>query len=131
MRLRKSLVGLLAGVVMAGIIAAPIPASAQNWRDLIHRRQQTKNTWRDIAIGAGALGVYGLLKHDSTLTFAGIAGALYSANRYEQDRRSESRMDRARASMFSRGSFYRNGHRYTRHTVYRNGQKYYQFRRDD
>ena len=91
------------------------------------RRQQTKNEWRNLAIGAGLIGVLGLLKHDSTLTFAGAAGALYSAYRYEQDRKSQSREARARAYYFSQPYFYRDGVRYDRRTVQRSGQRYYQF----
>ena len=120
----------LAAVAMAGTITVPISASAQDWRDKeSSHRQSTKNQWRNIGIGSAALGLFGLLKHDNTLMFAGAAGALYSANRYEQDRKSQSKTDHARANMFSKTSFYRNGHKYVRHTVYKNGHKYYQFRR--
>jgi len=76
------------------------------------------------------VGLLGLVKHDNTLMFAGTAGALYSANRYEQDRRSQSKIDHARAEMFSRRSFDRDGRHYTRHTVNRDGQTYYQYRRE-
>ncbi|HZO91950.1 MAG TPA: hypothetical protein VFB38_26775 [Chthonomonadaceae bacterium] len=119
----------LATLVMAGsIVLPPVAVNAQrNLDQASHHRQETKNQWRNIAIGAGALGVLGLLKHDSTLTFLGTAGALYSLNRYEHDRKSQSSIDRARAAYFSRPYFYRNGHRYTRKTVWRNGHKYYQF----
>lgn len=91
------------------------------------RRQQTKNEWRNIAIGSGAVAILGLLSKDSTLTFVGAAGALYSAYRYEQDRKSQSRLDRTRAAYFSRPYFYRDGVRYDRRTVVKNGSKYYQF----
>ena len=104
-----------------------------NSRDWRHResdrRQQTKNEWRNIAIGAGAVGVLGLLKKDNTLMFAGAAGALYSLNRYEQDRRSQSQLERTRSEYFSRPYFTRDGQRFERRTVTRNGQKYYQFYR--
>ena len=96
-------------------------------QQLSDRRQQTKNEWRNIAIASGALAVYGLLKKDNTLTFAGAAGALYSLNRYEQDRRSQSAIDRARASYFSRPYFVRDGARFNRRTMIKNGQKHYQF----
>src|SRR5438067_420536 len=68
-------------------------------------RQDTKNEWRNIAAGAGALGVLGLLSGDRTLAFAGTAGALYSLNRYEQDRRSQRREERLRAEYFGRPYF--------------------------
>ncbi len=90
-------------------------------------RQQTKNNWRNLAIGAGAVALYGYLKHDPTITFVGAAGALYSLNRYEQDRRSQSAASHARAVFFSRPYFVRDGHRYTRRTVTRHGLHYYQF----
>jgi len=119
---------LLAATMLGGIALTPMTAKAQRWLDQAsHHRQQTKNTWRNVAIGAGAVGVYGLLKHDNTLAFAGAAGALYSASRYEHDRKSQSRIDRARYSYFSKDHFYRNGHRYNRRTVTRNGHRYYQF----
>lgn len=95
------------------------------------RRQQTKNEWRNIAIGAGLVGVVGLLKKDNTLFFGGSAGALYSLWRYEQDRKSQNSMDRARAEYFSRPYFVRDGRRYDRRTVSQNGQQYYRFECDD
>ena len=99
-------------------------------RDWLSRhRQETKNEWRNIAVGAGAVGVLGLLQHDKTLAFIGGAGALYSLNRYEQDRRSENRADRLRSQYFSRPYFYRDGVRYDRRVVNRDGSRYYRFER--
>ena len=95
------------------------------------RREQTKNEWKNLGIAGGVLAVLGLLNNDSTLTFAGAAGALYSAYRYEQDRKSQNRVDRARAYYFSQPYFNRDGHRYERRDVNRNGQRYYQFVRCD
>jgi hypothetical protein len=106
---------------------APVTVQAQSLNDLLKRRQDKKNEWRNIAIGSGALGILGLLRKDNTLFFAGTAGALYSAWRYEQDRKSQSRLQRARASYFSRDHFVRDGVRYNRRTVTRNGKRYYQF----
>jgi hypothetical protein len=112
-------------VCMTGVTAtAPSIAAAQSQ---YQHRQDTKNQWRNLAYIAGALGLYGLVKHDNTLFFAGLAGALYSAQRYEHDRKSQSNMERLRAQMFSRQSFYRDGHKYVRKTTYKNGQKYYYF----
>lgn len=93
------------------------------------RRQQSKNEWRNIAYLSGAAAILGLLKHDKTLTFAGTAGALYSLYRYEQDRKSQNRLDRLRASYFSQPYFYRDGVRYDRRLVSRDGERYYQFSR--
>ena len=103
MKTKSMMTGLMAATFLGGTLAAPLTASAQDWRDKASsHRQQTKNQWRNIAIGAGALGVLGLLKHDNTLTFAGTAGALYSLNRYEQDRKSQSAHSRARANWYHR-----------------------------
>lgn len=90
-------------------------------------RQKHKNEWRNLAIAAGAISIIGLLNKDSTLTFAGAAGALYSAYRYEQDRKSQNRLNRARAYYFGRGWFERDGRRYERRTVWKGGKKHYRF----
>jgi hypothetical protein len=126
MNFKSILTGALALAVLSSTMLAPVSALA-NGGDQGKHRQQKKNEWRNLAIGSGALAILGLLKHDGTLTFLGAAGALYSANRYEQDRRSQNRASHGRYVMFHRGSFVRNGHRYSRRTVYRHGHKYYQF----
>ena len=92
-------------------------------------RQKTKNEWRNLAIAAGGVAAYGILRKDPTIAFAGAVGALYSLNRYEQDRRSQNSIDRARASLFSQPYIYRDGDRYERCLVERNGQRYYRFER--
>jgi len=120
--------GLLAVAATAGMMGAPTVAIGQSRQDgASQHRQQTKNQWRNIGIGSAAVGLLGLVKHDNTLTFAGAAGALYSANRYEQDRRSQSHTRRARAELFRRQSYDRNGHHYVRQTVKRDGQSYYRY----
>ena len=125
--MKRSGAGFLAAIFASAALLAPISSGAQSLQDQSDRRQKTKNEWRNLAIGSGVVALYGLLKHDSTITFAGAAGALYSLHRYEEDRKSQSRIDRARAAMFSRRSFTRNGKRYVRRTVRRNGRSYYQF----
>jgi hypothetical protein len=127
MKLKGLIAGMMALLMVGGFLAAPSTASAQSYAS--RHRQQTKNQWRNAAYAGAGLGLLGLMNHDSTLTFLGAAGAVYSANRYEQDRKSQSRMDRARAYYFSRGYFRRNGHIYRRQTTYRNGKKYYYFKR--
>lgn len=123
---KKTIAAAAAAAVMVSAVLGP--ASAQDWRERESRhRQQTKNTWRNLSIGAGAVGLYGLLKHDNTLAIAGAAGTLYSLNRYEHDRKSQSKTDHERARYYSRSSFYHNGHRYDRRLVRRNGHSYYQF----
>lgn len=76
-------------VALAGMIVAPMTAQAQSRYD---RRNQTKNEWRNLAIGAGAIGVFGLLKGDKNLMLGGLAGAAYSGWRYEQDRKAQSQL---------------------------------------
>ncbi len=124
MKSRTIGVSLLAAAVIGSSALLPAAVGAQSWRQ---HRQNMQNQWRDIAIGSGALGVLGLLKHDNTLTFAGGAGALYSLYRYEQDKNSSNAQARARAAYFHRRYFYRDGVRYDRRTVRRNGHEYYQF----
>ncbi len=91
------------------------------------RRAQTKNEWKNIAIAAGLVTAFGLIKHDNRITFAGAAGGLYALWRYEQDRKSQSELDRLRANYFSRPYFVRDGTQYDRRLVTRNGEQYYQF----
>lgn len=127
MRFRSMIAVLLAALMVGSFTALPSVASAQSKAS--KHRQKTKNEWRNAAYAGAGLGLLGLLNHDSTLTFVGTAGALYSANRYEQDRKSQSKIDRARAYYFSKGSFRRNGHTYRRYTTTRKGKKYYYFKR--
>lgn len=119
---------MIAAGVLAGSLIAPIASNAQQTsEEQSHRRQKTKNDWRNVAIGSGAATLFGILKHDNTITFAGAAGTLYSLDRYEKDRRSQSKTDHARARAFGKTSFYRDGHRYVRKSVKRDGKRYYQF----
>ena len=72
--------GMAAALLATAVItASPVLAS-----------QSSKNTWRNLAIGSGAVGVLGLVNHNKTETILGAAGAAYSANRYEQDRHHQS-----------------------------------------
>lgn len=128
--MKKMFVSILATGLISFATFAPVIAPAQSLQDIeaqIKRRQKHKNDWRNIAIGSGVLSLLGLLNNDKTLTFVGAAGALYSLHRYEQDRKSQSQLNRARATYFSRTYFYRDGVRYNRKTVTKNGKKYYQF----
>jgi len=121
---KKNIIALaLVATMSAGAIS---PTFAQSRQEL-EQRQKMKNEWRNIAYLAGALGVYGLLKDDKTLFFAGTIGALYAADRYEKDRKSQNKMERLRAEYFSRPYFYRDGTKYVRHTAYKNGKKVYYF----
>ena len=73
--------GILATVALT--MLAPLSAMADS-------RQNTKNQWRNLGVLGAAVAGYGLLSHNSTATILGAAGAAYSANRYEQDRKSQS-----------------------------------------
>ena len=115
------------GVFTVGLGTMSPVAEAQTQAS--KQRQKHKNDWRNLSIGSGAVALLGLLKGDSTITFLGAAGALYSAHRYEQDRKSQSKMDRARANLFSKGSFTRDGKKYVRKTKWVNGKKHYYFAR--
>lgn len=123
----KTLTTTLAIGSIAFGVAIPTTAHAQSLDDLIKRRQDKKNEWRNIAYVSGGLGILGLLKKDNTLFFAGTAGALYSAYRYEQDRKSQSKLNRTRAAYFSRPYFYRDGKKFVRKTTWKNGKKHYYF----
>ena len=128
MKQYTTMTSLMAAIVIGGSALTPVTAFAQRSRvDESHRRQEKKNEWRNIAIGSGVLSVLGLLRHDNTLTFAGAAGALYSVDRYEKDRKSQSKIDHARAQYFGKSYFNRDGQRYERRAVTKNGKRYYQF----
>jgi hypothetical protein len=78
--------------------------------------QKSKNDWRNLGTGAAAVGAYGLLNGDKTLGVIGLAGAGYSAYRYEQDRKHQSQENAARQRSYYRSSarkyYYYQGHRY-------------------
>lgn len=122
-KITRLLGGALAAITLLG--AFPGATLAQD------KRQETKNDWRNLAALAGGLTAFGLIKHDPTLSFVGAAGALYSLDRYEKDRKSQDKAARTRASLFSRTYFYRDGHRYERRLVTSKGHKYYRFKRVD
>ncbi len=86
--MNRSHIKFAAAAAMACAMALPATSSA-NYQSAMKHRQQTKNTWRNLGYGAAALGVYGLLTHNSTMTWLGAGGAAYSAYRYEGDRRSQ------------------------------------------
>jgi len=119
---------LIALCALMCTVLAPLSASAQTQAEIDHR-QKSKNNWRNLGIGSGAVGAYGLLKGNRNLAAVGIAGGLYSAWRYEQDRKSHRHLTDSRARMFSHTSMWKNGHHYVRRTTYKNGKKYYYFAR--
>ena len=123
MKTKLASLALIATALLVPIAAYGLPQSRQ---EAEHRRQ-TKNEWRELATIASIVALIGLLKKDGTITFVGTAGALYSAYRYEEDRKSEDKLRQARAEVFRRGSFTRNGVKYRKRTVWKGGKKYYQF----
>jgi len=82
---KLTILGLAATVAAAAF--APLAASAD---------QNSKNQWRNLGAAGAAVAGYGLLKHNTTATVIGAAGAAYSANRYEQDRHHQSQANAAR-----------------------------------
>ncbi len=97
------------GVAATIAAAAFAPISA-------HADQKSKNQWRNLGIAGAAVAGYGLLKHNSTATVLGAAGAAYSANRYEQDRhhQSQAQARRDQRARYHRYYGHRVYHRYTR-----------------
>ena len=78
--MKKILTQSLAVLALGGAMMVPNLASAQSWH-----RQDQKDQWKNIAIGAGVVGLIGALSHNDTLTGIGAAGVLYSAYRYDTD----------------------------------------------
>ncbi len=132
MTFRNNLIKLIAVLGVGTVALTPITMNtntAQAQSQEQKNRQKHKNDWRNLSIGSGAIALLGLLKGDNTITFLGAAGSLYSLHRYEQDRKSQSKQDRARAAMFAKGSFTRDGKRYVRKTKWVKGKKHYYFAR--
>lgn len=125
----KFVAALGMGAALAVPAMMPSTADAQTWRKTSHR-QQSKNQWRNLGIAGGALGVAGLLTHNNTLTLLGLGGGAYSAYRYEQDRKSQNRLEHNRYQLFSRRSFDYQGHHYTRRTRGHGKSMSYYFHRD-
>lgn len=123
--LNNTLVKLVAATSVASVGFAPMAAQAQSSK--AKHRQQTKNEWRNLGIAGGALGILGLLSGNKTLAVAGIAGGAYSAWRYEQDRKSQNKMEHSRYQLFSKSTVNYKGKKYVRKTFWKNGQKYYKF----
>jgi len=112
MNIKNIFAGAVAFTLVGSMALAPMNSYAQNADT---HRQQTKNTWRNVGIGSAAVGVYGLLSHQSNLALLGAAGAAYSASRYEHDRKSQ-RAIRDRAA-------WRSSHRTSRFALHRHHPK--------
>lgn len=96
-------------------LLATVATAALSPMAMADSRQSNKNNWRNLAGVGAAVAGYGLLKHNTTATVIGAAGAAYSANRYEQDRRSQDASKRARARYHARQYYYRTHHKYLKH----------------
>ncbi|MBX3119508.1 MAG: hypothetical protein KF784_10610 [Fimbriimonadaceae bacterium] len=116
---------LLAAALSAPMLTTSMADAQSSKRDSVAHRQKTKNEWRNIAIGSGIVALIGLSEKNGTLTTLGTVGALYAASRYEHDRKSQSKLQRERAALYSRERFTYKGKRYERKTVMKNGKKYY------
>lgn len=90
----STVAALIALQVIAGIGAVAAQADS---------RQNNKNLWRNATIASSAVALYGLAKHKDTLTIAGAAGALYSGQRYEDDRRSQSQQSHSSPRAYYHG----------------------------
>ena len=118
-----ALLGLLLGAAFF-----PTDGHGQNIKKWVDR-QTHKNDWRNLGIGGAGVAGIGLLTHSPLLIGVGVAGGLYSAYRYEEDRKSQSAMARRRHALFSKKEIWEHGHKYRRVTVMQNGHKYYAFKR--
>ena len=74
--------------------------------------QKNKNNWRNIGAGAGAIALHGLINGNNTETLIGAAGAAYSANKYEQARKSQSADNDSRTRYHHSSSYYQNNRKY-------------------
>ena len=107
-----------AAALFAAVALTPIAAFAD-----AKSTQKNKNQWRNLGAGAAAVAGYGLLKGNSTATVLGAAGAAYSANRYEQERKSQDQAKRAHQRYYHNGGNYvHSGRKYYRYQ----GHLYYQ-----
>ena len=79
---RSQLTAAALVAALASSIAAPSAAMADS-------RQDKKNMDRNLAIGAGAVGLYGLTHHDTLTTVVGAAGAAYAGSQYEKERKAQ------------------------------------------
>ena len=89
--MKKIITSGLAALALGSVALMPTFASAQSRHYSNQHRQTQKNQWKDLTIGAGALGLLGIITHNKTLTWAGLGGAVYSGYRYEEDSKDRKR----------------------------------------
>ncbi len=112
--------GLLATFALSSL--SPVLADSSS-------RQSSKNQWRNLGIVGAVVAGYGLLEHNQTATLLGAAGAAYSANRYEQDRHSQSQNSNDWRERYHRQYGNDNNYGQYQNNQYQNGQ--YQNNRHD
>ncbi|MBL8064787.1 MAG: hypothetical protein JNM34_02895 [Chthonomonadaceae bacterium] len=128
MKLTTMFIGTL--VLSTAMLAMPSTSYSQGTsrdRSSQAHRKSKQEEWKKIGIGSAAAAVLGLISKNGTLTTLGTVGALYSAYRYEEDRKSSVRSRREKAQLYSRKSVVIDGHRYKRQTVRKGKKVYYQF----
>jgi hypothetical protein len=110
--------------LLMAVLSLPLagPALASN--------QSNKNTFRNLGIGSAAVGAYGLLHHNTALGLLGVAGAAYSATRYEKARHAQSLASHRRSEIYHRQSYYHqtvgNYNRGNRRYYLYRGRQYYE-----
>lgn len=129
MKFSNAITKTVAMLGVSSLLLASMPATSYAQSRETKRREQKMDEWKKIGIGSGLLAIAGLLTKDGTLTFLGTGGALYSAYRYEEDRKSKNRTAQARYKAYSQRSVYHKGKKYNRKTKWKGGQKYYYFAR--
>ncbi len=124
MKRKLSILGMMTLFAVLTGMVAPTVSGAQSTSDKSSsHRQKTKNGWRNAAIGSGALGAYGLIKGDNKLAILGAAGAVYSGQRYEHDRRSQAALD-SRHHRTHSSYIWRNHKRYRQTVFWSHGKKH-------
>ncbi len=119
MNTKARIVPLALLVLASATSALPQTALAQT---KAQDTQKQKNNWRNIGGAAAAVAGYGLLKGNTTATLLGAAGAAYSAKRYEDERKTQDHLKRAR----QRTSYHRSTNGDSTRQYYRyQGQLYY------
>ncbi|HWD39569.1 MAG TPA: hypothetical protein VG944_12020 [Fimbriimonas sp.] len=83
--MKKNLTKIAAFGLIAGVAVLPATSFAADRHHWDHHRDRTN--WNNIALGAGAVGLIGLLGHNDTLATIGLLGAGYSAIRASDDHR--------------------------------------------
>lgn len=100
---------LTAGLCVFALIGATLaPATAHaDRRNDSHRRSRSGTQWNEIAIGSAVLGAVGVVTHNKDLAVLGVAGALYSAYRSENDHGRKWRGQDCDLDRFPNGTFRR------------------------